>query len=265
MTTARHHVHLEFYIWEPDRVGHELRDLLIARARAGVKVRILVDGMGSSRLGRKFLRPLEEAGVEFARFNPVSLRFIRTRRVDFRMHRKIVVCDGQVVFVGGMNITDVPHARLSTSAWRDTHLRLEVRRLATAAVFLKTALRYGQLPAADEVMLFPQPQVEQKHIAQIVGSGPDHDLPNILHTFFTAITLADSRIWLTTPYFVPEESLVIALQTAVQRSVDVRLLLPHRGDSYIIDLAARSYLPELVAHGVKVYEYLPGFIHAKTS
>jgi cardiolipin synthase len=266
VSAARQHVHLEFYIWEPDRIGLELRDLLIGRARAGVKVRMLVDGTGSARLGRKFLKPLLAAGVEFARFNPVQLRFIRTRRIDFRTHRKIVVCDGRIGFTGGMNITDVHSARLSSTPWRDTHLRVEgsavwpLQRLFLEDWYFATE----QVPSDDDKLLFPEPQGAQEHVAQIIGSGPDQDLPNMLHTFFTAITLADVRVWVTTPYFVPEESLVTALHTAVQRSVDVRLLLPHRGDSRIIDFAARSYLPELIAHGVKVYEYMPGFIHAKT-
>lgn len=165
-----------------------------------------------------------------------------------------------------MSITDVHRARMSSTPWRDTHLRVEgsavwpLQRIFLADWYFATEL----VPADADSLLFPEPCGAQEHVAQIVGSGPDHDLPNMMHTFFTAITLADVRVWLTTPYFVPEESLVTALYTAVQRSVDVRLLLPVRSDSRIIDFAARSYLPELIAHGVKVYEYLPGFIHAKT-
>ena len=102
VAAAKHHVHLEYYIWEPDQIGTRLRDALIAKARAGVKVRMLVDGTGSARLGRKFLRELRAAGVEFGWFNPMRLRFIRRPRIDFRTHRKIVVCDGQVAFTGGM-------------------------------------------------------------------------------------------------------------------------------------------------------------------
>jgi cardiolipin synthase len=102
------------------------------------------------------------------------------------------------------------------------------------------------------------------HVVQIVGSGPDHDQLTIHGTYFTAITRASSRVWLTTPYFVPDDAIVAALCTAAQRGVDVRLLVPLRGDSRLIDLAARSYMPELVASGVKVYEYLPRFVHAKT-
>ncbi|MET0385167.1 MAG: cardiolipin synthase [Polyangiales bacterium] len=266
ITSAQQHIHLEFYIWEPDQVGVWLRDLLIARAQAGVKVRLLVDGTGSSRLGRKFLRPLTAAGVEFARFNPVSLRFIRTRRVDFRTHRKIVVCDGRVGFTGGMNVTDVHSSKYSASAWRDTHLRLEGMAVwPLQRMFLEDWYFAAEaLPSEPEAELFPASRGERKHTVQVVGSGPDHEQPNMLHTFFAAITRSEQRIWLTTPYFVPEEPIMIALCTAALRKVDVRVLIPQRGDSRLIDLAARSYLPELLACGVKVYEHTTCFIHAKT-
>ena len=117
---ARHHVHLEYYIFEPDKIGTRLRDLLVDKARAGVAVRLLLDGTGSSRLGRRFLKPLREAGAEVAWFNPIRLRWLRTRRIDFRCHRKIVVCDGVVGFTGGMNVADDHSAELSKHYWRDT-------------------------------------------------------------------------------------------------------------------------------------------------
>jgi cardiolipin synthase len=263
---ARVHVHLEYYIWEPDRTGLRLRDLLIERARAGVKVRMLVDGTGSSRLGRKFLAPLRAAGVEFARFNPVSLRFIRTRRVDFRTHRKLVICDGRIGFTGGMNVSDIHSERASSSYWRDTHLKLEGAAVwPLQRIFLEDwHFATEVVPQDSDEQLFPAPQAPRRHDVQIVGSGPDHAQPTLMHTFFTAITRADSRAWLTTPYFVPEESIVTALCTAALRRVDVRLLIPRHGDSRLIDLAARSYIPELLTCGVKVYEYTPRFIHAKT-
>jgi cardiolipin synthase len=263
---ARHHVHLEFYIWEPDRIGTRLRDLLIEKANAGVKVRMLVDGTGSSRLGRKFIAPLHEAGVEFARFNPPSLRFIRTRRVDFRTHRKIVVCDGHIGFTGGMNITDVHSAEFTDKYWRDTQLRVEGAAVwPLQRMFLEDWFFASEtLPTEPDGRLFPESHGEAKHTVQIVGGGPDHQHPTLLHTFFTAITRAETRAWLTTPYFVPDQTLVTAMSTAALRRVDVRLIIPQRGDSRLIDLAARSYLPELLASGVKVYEYLPRFIHAKT-
>ncbi|HMF42259.1 MAG TPA: cardiolipin synthase [Polyangia bacterium] len=262
---ATHHVHLEYYIFEPDRIGTRLRDLLVAKARAGVAVRLLVDGSGSSHLGKRFLRPLRDAGAEVAWFNPISLRWIRTRRVDFRCHRKIVVCDSVVGFTGGMNIADAQSAELSKTYWRDTHLRVDgAAVLALQRLFIEDwYFATDALPSAPGD-LFRLRDGTGTRVVQIVGSGPDHDQLTIHGTYFTAITRASSRVWLTTPYFVPDDAIITALCTAAQRGVDVRLLVPLRGDSRLIDLAARSYMPELVASGVRVYEYLPRFIHAKT-
>ncbi len=268
ISTARHHVHLEYYILERDRIGTRLRDLLIEKARAGVTVRLIVDGAGSSHLNDKFLRPLREAGAEVAWFNPVSVRWIRTRRVDFRSHRKIVVCDGTVGFTGGMNIADYHTAELGPAYWRDTHVRLEGSVVLTLQrIFIEDWLFVTENLPVDTTALFPIRDASQspaRHIVQIVASGPDHASMTIHLTYFTAITRATSRVWLTTPYFVPDESFVTALCTAALRGVDVRLLLPARGDSRLIDLAARSYMPELLAAGVRVFEYLPRFVHAKT-
>ncbi|HEY5937344.1 MAG TPA: cardiolipin synthase, partial [Kofleriaceae bacterium] len=264
IAAAQHHVHLEYYIWEPDQIGTRLRDLLIEKARAGVKVRMLVDGTGSSGLTRRWCRPLRDAGVEIARFNPVSLRW--TRRADFRSHRKIIVCDGRVGFTGGMNITDAHSAELSPAEYlRDTHLRLEGAAVwPLQRIFLEDwHFATEQLPVTGPE-IFPSPGDGRKHLVQIVASGPDRDQMSIHRTFFTAFTRATSRLWVTTPYFVPDESTLTALCTAAQRRLDVRLVIPRRSDSRLVDLAARSYIPELVASGVQVYEYLPRFIHAKT-
>jgi cardiolipin synthase len=264
VAAARHHVHLEYYIWEPDVIGTRLRDLLVERARSGVTVRLLLDGTGS-RLSRAFLRPLRDAGVAVAWFNPVRLRTLRRRRVDFRSHRKIVVCDGRTAFTGGMNITDVHSAALSKRYWRDTHLGL-----TGAAVWPIQRLFFEDWSfAAEEVIpitteTIPPPVTAGSHLVQIVASGPDASSFALQKTFFAAITQAQKRIWLTTPYFVPDDALLTALCTAALRDVDVRLLVPKRGDSLLVDLAARSYFPELLEARVRVYEYEPRFIHAKT-
>jgi cardiolipin synthase len=262
---ARHHVHLEYYIFEPDRIGTKIRDLLVEKARQGVTVRLLVDGTGSGRLGRRFLRPLRDAGAEVAWFNPVRLRWLRMGRIDFRSHRKIVVCDGAVGFTGGMNVADAHSAELSERYWRDTHLRIDgAAVLSLQRIFVEDwYYATGALPprTAD---LFPLRDGVGPRVAQVVASGPDYEYMTIHATYFTAITRATSRLWLTTPYFVPDEPIVAALCTAAMRGVDVRLLVPVRGDSRLIDLAARSYVAELLASGVKVYEYLPRFVHAKT-
>jgi cardiolipin synthase len=264
---ARHHVHLEYYIWEPDHFGLRLLELLARRARGGIRVRLLLDAVGSHHLRRRHLAGLRQAGAEVAWFNPVRLRVFRSRRADFRSHRKIVVCDGRVGFTGGMNITDVHTSEFSGGkAWRDTHLRLvgsAVRALQRAFVddwYFATDklpdIGAEYFPAGDDA---PAPR-----IVQVLASGPDAALFPIQRAFFTAINTASQRLYVTTPYFIPDEPIVAALVSAALRGVDVRMLIPRRGDSRLIDLAARSYLRELLDARVRVYEYLPRFVHAKT-
>ena len=266
ISAATDHVHLEYYIWEPDSIGTQLRDLLAAKAKAGVTVRLLLDGTGSNHVSRKFLAPLRAAGATVAWFNPVRLRSLRRRRrVDFRTHRKIVVCDGKVGFTGGMNITDLHSAALSKAYWRDTHLRLTGAAVwpLQRAFFEDWYYVTEELVAIDEKTV-PSPTHDGEALVQIVASGPDTADLSIHKAFFTAINQAASRVWLTTPYFVPDDAQLAALITAALRGVDVRVLVPARGDSRLVDLAARSYFPELLEAGVRVFEYQPRFIHAKT-
>jgi len=265
VAAAKHHVHLEYYIWEPDTIGTALRDALVERAKAGVKVRMLIDGTGSNQLKKKFLEPLRAAGAEVAVFNPVPLLELRWGRPDFRTHRKIVVCDGAVAFTGGMNITDSHSEKYGPDYWRDTHVRI----VGAAAWPLQRLFLEDWYFATDvlcpiEAETFATPAGEGKHLVQVVGSGPDSSAFAIHKVLFTAINQSTDRCWLTTPYFVPDEALLMALVTAGLRDVDVRLIVPKKGDSRLVDMAARSYFPELLAAGVRVYEYESRFIHAKT-
>ncbi len=265
VAAAQHHIHLEYYIWEPDKIGVELRDALIERRKAGVDVRMVVDWTGSNKLKKQFLTPLRAAGIQLAWFNPVKLRSLRLRRPDFRTHRKIVVCDGRVGFTGGMNITDNHSASRSKDYWRDTHLRM-----TGAAVWPLQRMFVEDWYYASGAMCpidpetFPSHEKAGEHVIQIVGSGPDSGAFAIHKSLFTAINQSTERLWMTTPYFVPDDALLTALISAGLRHVDVRLIIPKRGDSKLVDLAARSYLPELIGAGVRVYEYEARFIHAKT-
>ena len=265
---AQHHVHLEYYIWEPDGIGTRLRDLLVAKARAGVEVRLLVDATGAAGLKRRWRRPLYDAGVQFAWFNPITFKLWRRRRADFRTHRKIVVCDGVVGFTGGMNVTDAHSAEFGPRYWRDTHLGFAGPAVeALQRAFLEDwAYARGVLPTIDRAY-FPREELEtlEDHDAvQVVASGPDDTTYPVHKAYFAAITAARSRLWITTPYFIPDDPIMTGLAVAALARVDVRVLVPKRGDSRLVDLAARSYFGELLAAGVKIYEYEPRFIHAKT-
>jgi cardiolipin synthase len=266
---ARDHVHLEYYIWEPDAAGRRLRDLLATRAADGVEVRVLVDAIGSNRLPRGFWAPLEAAGGKVALFNPLRLGRLRPQLINFRTHRKIVVCDGRIGFIGGMNVSERHSARhVGAAAWRDTHLLVAgepVRKLQR--VFLE-----DWLFATPETLVmgtgiaryFPALRSEHGPWVQIVASGPDEERDAIHKAYFGALTAATRRIWLTTPYFIPDEPILTALTTAALRGVDVHVLVPKQGDSRLVSAASRTYYDDLVGFGIRIHEYGPPMLHAKT-
>jgi cardiolipin synthase len=263
--SARRHVHVEFYIFDPDRAGTRLIECLIERARAGVEVRLLRDAMGSRDLRASHLKPLLEAGAQVAEFLPIN-PLARPFSVNFRNHRKIVVIDGTTAFTGGMNVADEyrddQHPKLGR--WRDTMLRLRG----------PAVLRYQEIFAEDwsfttgelcvGTTYFPAPQPQGTSLVQVIDSGPDGTALAIHRALFVAISSARQRVWITTPYFVPDRAILVAMQTAAMRGVDVRLLLPAHGDQYLVFHASRSHYDELLDAGVRVYEYTPGFVHAKT-
>lgn len=269
IANAKHHIHLEYYIWENDATGRKLAERLLARAQAGVKVRIIVDGMGARGVRGKFFAPLLAAGAEVAWFNPVSLWHLRRRRADLRTHRKIVICDGRIGFTGGMNIANCHSAMTDAgAAWRDSHVRITGSAVrALQRLFNEDWLYTSGHALPRDPLYFPSehgPQGHSEHIVQIIGSGPDTTGYAIKKFMFAAINQAVERVWLTTPYFIPDESVLAALMSAALRGIDVRVLVPQKGDSRLVDLAARSYFPELIDAGVKIYQYQPRFIHAKT-
>jgi cardiolipin synthase A/B len=263
---ATDHVHVEYYIWENDVIGRRLRDQLVAKAKAKVEVRVIIDGTGGWGVRGKFFAPLVAAGGEVAWFNPVSLLRLRRRRPDFRSHRKIVVCDGRTAFTGGMNVAD-DHSDefVGAAAWRDTHVKL----VGSAVRVLQRVFAEDWLYAAEKTLpagerYFPSPTVIGEEVVQIVASGPDQAVFAIHKAIFAAVNQATSRLWLTTPYYVPDDAIQSAVVSAALRGVDVQLIVPKKSDSKLVDLAARSYFPELLAAGARVFEYDPRFIHAKT-
>ncbi|MEW6744814.1 MAG: cardiolipin synthase [Planctomycetota bacterium] len=259
---AREYVHLEYYIFRPDRTGEMVRDALVAALQRGVAVRFMWDGAGSYGLDRRFLEPLEEAGGHVAVFLPIRLPLFTDRR-DFRNHRKLAIVDGETGFVGGMNIGDEylgetagrPH-------WRDCHLRL----VGPAVQDLERIFEEDWFHATGEEIEWGEdrPSRPGDDIVQIVSSGPDRPWPTFQQAIFTVISSAQKNVWITTPYFVPDESIVMALQTAAFRGVDVRLLVPRKSDLPMMTITNRSYYLPLLEAGVRIFEYTGGMIHAKT-
>ncbi|RXE19679.1 cardiolipin synthase, partial [Xanthomonas perforans] len=267
---ARDHIHLEYYIFQPDHSGTAICAALMERARAGVKVRLLMDAIGSSAMTRRALRTLREAGVETAWFHPSQLlKPFKRPWLNLRTHRKVIVIDGRVGFTGGINVTDDENEQVRKQAYRDLHVRLQghvVRSLQL--VFLEDwlyatgqgrAAFHGQQLWPDDVPTRAQGTVD----AQVLVSGPDSSWEAIHRLMVAAIHEAKHRVWLVTPYFVPGEAARMALTSAALGGLDVRLLVPRVSDSRLVTYAARSYFDELLEAGVRIYEYGPRMLHTK--
>jgi cardiolipin synthase len=259
---ARHHVHAQFYIFECDEIGREFLDLLTAKAREGVEVRLLYDAVGSHRLSRFRLRRLHRAGGWSAAFLPLNL--LRRRiQVNLRNHRKILVVDGKVAFTGGMNIGDEYVDRGPLNPWRDTQIKIDGPSAESLQrIFIEDwDFASGEsLKAAAYFQAGPHPGGAD---LQVIQSGPDQEVKSIRETYFAAAFKARRRLWITTPYYVPDQGLRDALCMGGRTGIDVRLLLPRHADHWFVHYATRYYLPDLLDAGVKVYLYTQGFIHAK--
>ncbi|MBW3543211.1 MAG: cardiolipin synthase [Planctomycetes bacterium] len=261
---ARETLHLEYYIWQPDKTGTRLRDLLIERARQGVQVRFLYDGLGSLRLSRRFLRPMYDAGIHVASFMP-SARWTRFLSLNLRSHRKIVICDGQVGFTGGMNIGDEYIGRdPGIGYWRDTHLRLAGPIVLQLQQVFVEDWYYATGEELTHPEIFPPPSESGTIEAQVLAGEPSGDVFTFHSLMFAAINEAQHRILLTTSYFIPTDALTTALETAAHRGVRVRILVPGRGEYWWTRFAGRSFYQELLEAGVEIWEYQRGMLHSKT-
>lgn len=267
IASATHHVHLEYYIFRDDGIGSRLIDLLIERARSGIEVRVLVDALGS-HLPRETVARMAAAGVRFARFNPTVIARLGRRIVNFRTHRKIAVIDGLTGFVGGTNICD-DHSRKARGglARYDTDVSLvgEVVHGLQHTFFENWLFaREETIADADYDRYFPRGERGDR-IVQIIPSGPDLVDRSIFLFLLAAIGAARRRIWLTSPYFVPDETLQSALCIAAVRGVDVQIIVPKESDWRLVDAAGASTHDELLRAGVKLFLFGPPLLHAKTA
>jgi len=264
---ARHHVHLESYIFDADRIGTTMRDLLIEKAREGVKVRVLVDALGSWSASRRFFEPLRAAGGQVGYFHSTKIGRRLRPVTNFRSHRKILVCDGHIAFTGGINVTDDGDERVNPRAYHDIHLRIAggaARWLQM--VFLEDwvySREAENFPPEELNDLLPESRPGRYYL-QILHSGPSDERESIHRAQVAALYAATKRAWLTTPYFVPTHEALMALTSAAMRGVDVRILVPRRSDSLIVSAAARSYFDELIRYGVRIWEYHDKMLHSKT-
>ncbi len=270
LEAAKHTIHLEYYILRFDDIGSQLIQLLIKKAKQGVAIRLIYDDYGSLGLNQLVLMRMRSHGIEAFPFAEIRW-FAFTERLNYRNHRKIVVIDGRVAYVGGINIGDeYNNAKAVTEKvyWRDSHLRIEGQGAAYLQNIFLTDWNFcadqaieieDQLPAVLEEMDEPDYKM-----MQVVASGPDSPQPSILFSILQAIHTAKTEILITTPYFIPNPALIKALKIAVLRGVSVRLLVPSQSDTKVVNAAAQSFYFEMMQVGVKVYKYTRGFIHSKT-
>jgi cardiolipin synthase len=259
---ARHHVHLEYFILRDDESGNRLLALLAEKAKEGVEVRLVYDAMGCVHLPRRALRPLEEAGGRVAAFLPLNpLRSLI--RVSLRNHRKITVVDGRVAFTGGMNIGDEYLGKGRLGYWRDAVLRVEGPAAGQLQRVFCEDWEFATRDRLDGPAYFPEVAPAGPVSVQVAASGPDQEVNTIREIYFAAILAARQRVWIASPYVIPDAGLLDALRLARHRGVDVRVLSLARPDHYVSYYAGRYYSAELLGMGVKVYQYHKGMMHAK--
>ena len=268
IASAKHHIHLDMYIFEDDALGQLLADTLIDKARQGVLVRVIYDDVGSWKVRYGFFEKMREEGIEVAAYLPVRFPSF-TSKVNYRNHRKLIIIDGKVGYIGGMNIA-VRYVRgTGEQPWRDTMLRITggaVYGLQRAFLIdwyfvdrtlITDRVYYPQLSTMNYELL------TNNCLAQIVTSGPTNPYPEIMQGYVRIILAARRYVYIETPYFLPNEPVLFAIKTAAQAGVDVRILCPLRSDARFVEWASRSYLREVVEAGVKVYLYQTGFLHSK--
>jgi len=268
LQAAKHHIHIEYYIYENDTIGKQLAETLIAKAKEGVKVRFIYDDFGSKGIRSNIAKQLREAGIEAVPFYKIN--FVRlANRLNYRNHRKIIVIDGMVGYIGGINVSDrYINSTKSKLFWRDTHLKI----VGSAVLNLQfTFLTDWNFCAKENIRFsndyFPVNNMTIEYgnqFVQIVASGPNSDYPRIMYSLIQTILLAKKELLITTPYFIPTSSFLNAIKIAALSGVDVKLLIPGVSDSIIVNTTSQSFYQELLEAGVKIYKYNKGFIHAKT-
>lgn len=259
---ARNHIHMEYFIFNNDETGRKVKEALMKKAAEGIKVRFLYDNVANIRVPAGFYNEMSKAGVEVCPF--MKIRFAPFRsRVNYRNHRKVVVIDGKVGYIGGMNIGNEYALQPN---WRDTHLRIEGRGVYALQVnFFRDWYSTLERKFEDDGnSYFPSCNIFTDNLLQIASGGPNTQWPNLLQATLSAVISSKKYLYIQTPYFLPTDSLFEALQTAALSGVDVRLMVSRKSDSSYIDPAARSYYSELLRAGLRIFEHQTQFIHAKT-
>ena len=272
LKAAQYFIHMEYYAWENDTRGNQIKEILLKKAGEGVAIRILYDDYASRGIRQNIAKELKEAGIAIYPQIKIKLREF-ANRINHRDHRKIIIVDGTVGFLGGINISDRYDNGIDTGLfWRDTHMKFKgplAHSLQRHFIVSWNLAQEEQLGFSE--ILFPEianigkvSNSGTRGLAQLVAGGPVYPVSTIMLTYFKLFTLARDTLYITNPYFIPNDSILNALKQAALSGVDVRLLLPEKSDSSIVGAASRFYFSGLLESGVRIFLYRKGFIHAKT-
>ena len=269
LETAKNFIHMEYYDWENDTRGNQIKEVLCSKMKEGVKVRVMYDAYASRKMKHNIVKELKNCGAEI--YPVIKIKFTEfANRMNHRDHRKVIIVDGHTGFVGGINISDRYDNSIDTGLyWRDTHVKImgeTVHNLQRHFIVNWNGAQPNKLSVNKE--LFPelnQNNTEKEpEFAQIVAGGPIYPISNIMLAYFKIFTSAKEKLYITNPYFIPNDSILDALKQAAISGVDVRLMMPEKSDSAVVGAAAKFYFEELLKVGVKIFLYKKGFVHAKT-
>ncbi|MEO7307652.1 MAG: cardiolipin synthase [Ferruginibacter sp.] len=266
LAEAKHHIHMEYYIYEQDEIGCTVIEMLIKKAAEGVEVRFIYDDFGSPTIKKKIEKRMKEAGIEIYPFSKVHF-YLLANRINYRNHRKIVIIDGQTAFTGGINVSDkYINNKKGELFWRDTHLRIDGPGVYYLQYLFLSDWNFccDRKIQAEDLHFSKHAKQEDDVYVQVVGSGPDSEQPSVLFSILQAIYLAREEILITTPYFIPGDNIMDALRIAASSGLSVKLLVPGKSDSRLVNSASKANYDDLLKSGVEIYLYEKGFVHAKT-
>ncbi|KXG77787.1 cardiolipin synthase [Thermotalea metallivorans] len=261
---AKHHIHAEYFIIKNDQIGTKIKNLLIQKKREGLEIRLIYDGFGSLLMQRKYIRELKNAGIEVATFSPLW-QGICNVSMNYRNHRKMLIIDGETCMMGGRNIGDEYFGKKTKiGKWKDLDILLKGSGVAQVqSVFLRDwYMAKGQM-LMDKKYYKENIENRENIPVQIITGGPDSPQNHIEHAYFSMVNAARKQIFIITPYLIPTESMITALENAVFRGVDVQILIPINSDNLVAKYATNLWAKRLAKSGVKVFQYQNGFIHSK--
>lgn len=260
---AKDHIHIEYYIIEEGELASELKDILILKAREGVEIRIIYDALGSWQLSKKYINELSQEGIKIQCFQPVHFPLL-TNHINYRNHRKIIVIDGETAFVGGLNFADrYLNGIQGIGKWRDTHIKIVGESASSLQIVFLIDWYFVRQEILFNTKYLPYKKADKECLTQISASGADSDWASIFQAYFSIITSAKEYVYISSPYFMPNNSILVALKTASMSGLDVRIMIPRKSDSFITFWCTNSYIEELLDAGIRIFKYKIGFNHSK--